>query len=304
MPLTALSLNTLRAFEAASRHLNFTRAADELCVTPAAVSHQVKALEDHIGKRLFHRHARGLELTDEGALLAPTVEEAFLRMQSLLQVLRQGGPQQVLHVGVVGTFALGCLLPRLADFRARHPQIDLRLRTHNNKVDLTAEGLDLAIRFGEGAWRNTHATLLIRAPLSPLCSPADAAGLRQPADLKKLTLLRSYREQDWPAWLRAAGLPPLAPRGPTFDSSALMVQAAQAGEGVALAPPSMFRHELQQGRLVQPFALEADVGGYWLCRQPARAATPAMAAFGAWLSGQLEPLVSGADRARPASAAA
>jgi len=287
MPLTSFSLNALRAFEAAARHLNFTHAADELCVTPAAVSHQIKALEDHLGKRLFHRHARGLELTDEGALLAPTVEDALSRIGSLVQALRQGGPQQVLSVGVVGTFALGYLLPRLADFRARHPQVELRLRTHNNKVDLVAEGLDLAIRFGEGAWRNSQAALLLRAPLSPLCSPADAARLRQPDDLKKLTLLRSYRDQDWPTWLRAANLPPLALRGTLFDSSALMVQAALAGEGVALAPPSMFRRELQQGRLVQPFALEVDVGGYWLCRQPARTATPAMLIFGNWLMDQL-----------------
>lgn len=295
MPLTAFSLNTLRAFEAAARHLNFTRAADELCVTPAAVGHQVKALEDHVGKPLFHRHARGLELTDEGALLAPTVEEAFLRIDGLVQALRQGGPQQVLSVGVVGTFALGYLLPRVADFRARHPQIELRLRTHNNKVDLAAEGLDLAIRFGEGAWRNSQATLLLRAPLSPLCSATDAARLQQPDDLKKLTLLRSYREQDWPAWLRAAGLPPLALRGPVFDSSTLMVQAALAGEGVALAPPSMFRRELQQGRLHQPFAQEVDVGGYWLCRPPARTATPAMAAFGNWLMEQVGPAGARAD---------
>lgn len=287
MPLTAFSLNTLRAFEAAARHLNFTRAADELCVTQAAVSHQVKALEDHIGKPLFHRLARGLELTDEGALLAPTVEDAFSRIDGLLQVLRQGGPQQVLSVGVVGTFALGFLLPRLADFRARHPQVELRLRTHNNKVDLAAEGLDLAIRFGEGAWRGSQAELLLRAPLAPLCSPAEAARLRQPEDLKKLVLLRSYREQDWPAWLRAAGLGPLAPRGPLFDSSTLMVQAALAGEGVALAPPAMFRPELQQGRLVQPFALEVDVGGYWLCRAAARAPTPAMESFGRWLQVQI-----------------
>lgn len=279
----AYSLNGLRAFEAAARHLNFTRAADELCVTPAAVSHQVKALEEHLGQALFHRHARGLELTDEGALLAPTVADAMQRIGSLLQALQQGGPQQVLNVGVVGTFALGWLLPRLADFRARHPQVDLRLRTHNNKVDLAAEGLDLAIRFGEGAWRNSPAELLLRAPLSPLCSPADAARLRQPDDLKKLTLLRSYRDADWPAWLRAAKLPPLALRGPLFDSSALMVQAALAGEGVALAPPSMFRRELQQGRLVQPFALEVDVGGYWLCRAAARGTTPAMTLFGSWL---------------------
>lgn len=285
MPLSSFSLNTLRAFDAAARHLNFTRAADELCVTQAAVSHQVKALEAHIGKALFHRHARGLELSDEGALLAPTVADAFGRIERLLQAFRQGGPQEVLSVGVVGTYALGYLMPRLADFRARHPHIELRLRTHNNKVDLAAESLDFAIRFGAGAWRGAHAEPLMPAPLSPLCSAADAGRLHQPEDLRKLTLLRSYREQDWPAWLREAGAGNVVARGPLFDSSTLMVQAALAGEGVALAPPVMFARELQQGRLVQPFALEVDVGGYWLTRLQSKEPTAAMASFRAWLLG-------------------
>lgn len=306
MPLTTFSLNTLRAFDAAARHLNFTRAADELCVTQAAVSHQVKALEAHIGKALFYRQARGLELTDEGALLAPTVADAFGRIERLLQAFKQGGPQEVLSVGVVGTFALGFLMPRLADFRARHPHIELRLRTHNNKVDLAAESLDFAIRFGEGAWRGAHAEPLMRAPLSPLCSAADAGKLRQPDDLRKLTLLRSYREQDWPAWLRAAGAASMAARGPLFDASTLMVQAAMAGEGVALAPPAMFVRELQQGRLVQPFALEVDVGGYWLTRPMSKEPTAAMASFRAWLLGQLGPgpgqFVEPAARVQPVRA--
>lgn len=287
MSLTALSLNTLRAFDAAARHLNFTRAADELCVTQAAVSHQVKALEDYAGKALFRRTARGLVLTDEGALLAPAVDEAFQRIERLLQTFRQGGPQAVLTVGVVGTFAVGFLMPRLADFRARHPHIELRLLTNNNKVDLAAESLDFAIRFGDGAWRSVQADMLMRAPLSPLCAPADAAKLHHPDDLSKLSLLRSYRAQDWQAWLRAAGASGITARGPLFDTSTLMVHAAQLGEGVALAPPCMFVRELQQGRLAQPFSLEVDVGGYWLTRLLSKEPTPAMASFRAWLLGQL-----------------
>lgn len=287
MPLSSFSLNTLRAFDAAARHLNFTHAADELCVTQAAVSHQVKALEAHIGKALFHRQARGLELTDEGALLAPTVADAFGRIERLLQAFKQGGPQEVLSLGVVGTFALGFLMPRLPDFCAHHPHIELRLRTHNNKTDLAAESLDFAIRFGEGAWRGAHAELLMRAPLSPLCSAADAHQLSQPDDLRKLVLLRSYREQDWPAWLRAAGASHVAARGPLFDASTLMVQAALAGQGVALAPPAMFTQELQQGRLVRPFALAVDVGGYWLTRLQSKEPTAAMLSFRSWLLRQM-----------------
>jgi LysR family transcriptional regulator of beta-lactamase len=283
MPLSRLSLNTLRAFDAAARHLNFTRAADELCVTQAAVSHQVKALEEHIGRPLFRRTARGLVLTDEGSTLAPTVADSFARIERQIDAFRSGGPTEVLTVGVVGTFAVGFLLERLADFRSQHPRIELRLLTHNNKVELSTESLDYCVRFGDGAWRSVEANHLMVAPLSPLCAPAVLDQLRHPDDLSKLTLLRSYRSEDWRAWLRAAGASGITPRGPLFDASALMVQAAMVGEGVALAPPSMFLRELRQGRLAQPFDLEVDVGGYWLTRLLSREVTPAMRAFRAWL---------------------
>ena len=283
MPLSSLSLNTLRAFDAAARHLNFTRAADELCVTQAAVSHQVKALEAQIGRALFRRTARGLVLTDEGASLAPTVADSFARLERQIDAMRQGGPREILTVGVVGTFAIGFLLERLADFRARHPRTELRVLTHNNKVDLSAESLDFAVRFGDGAWRSVEADHLMAAPLSPLCAPQALEQLHQPNDLCKLPLLRSYRPYDWTTWLQAAGVSGITPRGPMFDASAIMVQAAMLGEGVALAPPSMFQRELRQGRLAQPFDLEVDVGGYWLTRLLSKELSPAMLAFRGWL---------------------
>ncbi len=283
MPLSSLSLNTLRAFDAAARHLNFTRAADELCVTQAAVSHQVEALEAQIGRALFRRTARGLVLTDEGASLAPTVADSFSRLERQIDAMRQGGPREILTVGVVGTFAIGFLLERLADFRARHPRTELRVLTHNNKVDLSAESLDFAVRFGDGAWRSVEADHLMAAPLSPLCAPQALEQVHQPNDLCKLPLLRSYRPYDWTTWLQAAGVSGITPRGPMFDASAIMVQAAMLGEGVALAPPSMFQRELRQGRLAQPFDLEVDVGGYWLTRLLSKELSPAMLAFRGWL---------------------
>lgn len=289
MPLAGLPLNALRAFEAAARHLNLTRAADELCVTQAAVSHQVKALEDHVGRPLFRRAARGLLLTDEGEGLAPVVRDAFARIEGALAALADQGPAEVLTVGVVGTFAVGFLLERLADFRALHPRIELRMLTNNNKIDLAAESLDCAVRFGDGAWAREAAELLLPAPLTPLCSPLTAARLKAPGDLARHVLLRSYRVGDWPAWLAAAGLAGKAsikPRGPLFDASAVMVQAAMFGEGVALAPAAMFGRELRQGRLVQPFAIEVDVGGYWLSRPVAREPSPALLLFQAWLLDQ------------------
>lgn len=147
-----LPLNALRAFEASARHLSFTRAAVELCVTQAAVSHQVKSLEAQLNVTLFKRLPRGLMLTSEGETLLPVLRESFDRIAETLERLEGGHYREVLTVGVVGTFAVGWLLPRLADFQAKHPFIDLRLSTNNNRVDVAAEGLDCAIRFGAGAW--------------------------------------------------------------------------------------------------------------------------------------------------------
>ena len=278
-----LPLNALRAFEGAARHLSFTNAAIELCVTPAALSHQVKALEERLGVPLFRRLPRGLSLTDEGQALLPVLRDAFDRIAEMLGRFEGGVVREVLAVGAVGTFAVGWLLPRLPAFNDAQPFVDLRLSTNNNRVDIAAEGLDFAIRFGDGAWHGTEALPLFEAPFTPLCSPAVAERLASPADLFQETLLRSYRSDDWPDWFRAAGLgaPPL--RGPVFDSSVLMVEAALQGSGVALAPPSMFGGELREGRLVRPFAEEVTTGGYWLTRLKSKERTEAMRAFERWL---------------------
>jgi LysR family transcriptional regulator of beta-lactamase len=282
----AISLNALRAFEASARHLSFTKAAEELCVTQAAVSHQVKALEERIGAELFRRTTRGLVLTDEGQALAPELTESFERMLRVVSAFEGGRKREVLTVGAVGTFAVSWLLPRLGDFNARHPLIDLRLLTNNNKVDLAGESLDYAIRYGDGAWHGVEAEPLMPAPLSPLCAPATAKRLRKIDDLALVPLLRSYRPQDWPAWLSEAGAPAIAARGPLFDSSYVMVRAAMQASGVALAPPSMFERELTEGSLVQPFPLVVDLGRYWLTRLIARPPGVAMLAFRDWLFDQ------------------
>jgi LysR family transcriptional regulator, regulator of gene expression of beta-lactamase len=278
-----IPLNALRAFEAAARHRSFTRAAEELCVTQAAISHQVKGLEDRLGASLFRRSNRGLQLTDEGVALAPTLFETFGTIDRLFDRFESGGAQEVLTVSAVGTFVLGALLERLPSFRAAYPWIDLRLLTNNNKVDLVAEGLDYAIRFGDGAWQGAEAELILRAPLSPLCTPAIANRLREPSDLLRAPLLRSFRPQDWIHWFKGAGLEYVPVRGPMFDSSLIMVLAAMRGEGVALAPYGLFRREIDGGQIVRPFAMEIDVDGYWLTRLKSRASTPAMRAFRTWL---------------------
>jgi len=171
MDRAQLPLNALRAFEAAARHLNFTRAGLELCVSQGAVSHQVAELERRLGTRLFHRLPRGLALTDEGHALVPVVSEAFDRVAATLDQYAGGRFREALKVGVVGTFATGWLLPRLDRFARAHPAIDLRISTNNNRVDLAGEALDYAIRFGDGAWHGTHAEPLLAAPMAPTPAP-------------------------------------------------------------------------------------------------------------------------------------
>lgn len=283
MSRTHLPLNALRAFEVSARHLSFTKAGQELFVTQAAVSHHVKSLEDRLGAKLFRRLPSGLALTDEGLLLLPVLRDAFARIGEVMERFEAGQVSEVLTVGAVGTFAVGWLLPRLDRFRDRHPFIDLRLLTNNNKVDLAGEGLDFAVRFGDGAWHGTQADELFAAPLAPLCTPRLAAGLREPADLRHLTLLRSYRSDEWPGWFAAAGVEPPPIQGPIFDSSQIMVQAALQHAGVALAPPLMFGQELLEERLVQPFAITLRTGSYWLTRLKSKPLTDAMVAFRDWL---------------------
>jgi len=281
-----LPLNALRAFEAAARHLSFTRAGLELCVSQGAVSHQVAALERRLGVTLFRRLPRGLALTDEGHALVPVVADSFDRIGATLDRYAGGRLREVLTVGVVGTFAAGWLLPRMKRFAEACPEVDLRVMTNNNRVDLAGEGLDLAIRFGDGAWHGVHAEPILSAPLAPLCAPAVAARLHSPRALAGETLLRSYRVDEWPRWCAAAGLAAPELRGPVFDSSSLMVAAAEAGLGVALAPPAMFQDALFAERLVQPFPTTIDTGGYWLTRLMSRPETPAMRAFADWLAAE------------------
>ncbi|WP_426127499.1 LysR substrate-binding domain-containing protein [Pararhizobium sp. PWRC1-1] len=280
-----LPLNALRAFEASARHLSFTRAAIELCVTQAAVSHQVKILEERLKVSLFKRLSRGLKVTAEGEALLPVVRDSFDRMSDMLECFEGGYVREILTVGVVGTFAVGWLLPRLDHFHSRYPHIELRLSTNNNRVDIAAEGLDYAIRFGSGAWHNTDAHRLFEAPLSAICVPEIAEKLERPEDLTGKVLLRSYRSDEWAGWFEAAGMisdPPIA-KGIMFDSSLAMVEAALQGAGVALAPPLMFHRQLTAGLLQQPFDVFVSRGSYWLTALKSRVETPAMLVFKEWL---------------------
>jgi LysR family transcriptional regulator of beta-lactamase len=277
-----LPLSALQAFEAAARHLNFTRAADELCVTQGAVSHQVRVLEAHLGVRLFDRLPRGVALTDEGLSLSPELSRSFALMSGVLERARTGGYQEPIVVGVVNTFAIGWLLPRLEMFRARHPELDVRIRTHNNLVNHAGEGLDCAIQFGDGAWPNLEATRVVDANLAPLCSPTLASRLQHPSELAAMPLLQSYRPDEWARWFAIVGVDPPKTRGMMFDSSLAMAAAAERSVGVALAPPVLFAIEIASGRLVQPFPTTVDAGAYFITRLASRPATAAVRAFIQW----------------------
>lgn len=283
MDRAQIPLSSLRAFETSARHLNFTRAGLELRVSQGAVSHQVAQLEARLGTRLFHRLPRGLALTDDGAALVPVLAESFDRISAVLDRYVDGRYREALNIGVVGTFATGWLLDRLDDFAVTHPNIDLRIMTNNNRPDLAGDALDYAIRFGDGAWHGTHAAPIMPAPLTVLCAPALAARLTSPIDIGQFRLLRSYRADEWPRWFAAAGCPTPVIRGPIFDSSVLMIEAAASGLGIALAPPVMFKEALASTRLVQPFEVMIESGRYWLTRLLSRQPSPAMLAFEQWL---------------------
>jgi len=283
MDRSRLPLNALRAFEAAARHLNVTRAALELRVTQAAVSHHIKLLEEQLGATLFRRLPRGLTLTDEGAALVPMLNDTLDRMAATLDRFAGGRVREIVNVGVVGTFATGWLLPRLAEFKSLHPYVDLRIMTNNNRVDLAGEGLDFAIRYGDGAWHGTDAVPILEAPMTPLCAAGIARRLSTPGDLAREVLLRSYRPDEWKLWFDVAGVttPPI--RGPIFDASPTIAAAAAGGAGVALLPARLFEQDLVSGRLVQPFQLCVHTGRYWLTRLKSRPETAGMAAFRSWL---------------------
>ncbi|WP_111741507.1 LysR family transcriptional regulator [Leminorella richardii] len=278
-----LPLNALRAFEASARHLSFTRAAMELYVTQAAVSQQVRMLEERLGMVLFKRLPRGLEMTDEAQALFAVLTDVFGQIENIFNKFESGGYREVLTVAAVGTFAVGWLFPRLEKFRQLHPFVELRLRTNNNVVNLAAEGLDFAIRFGSGSWPSTHNDMLLNAPLSVLCTAETAQRLNTPADLLKENLLRSYRVEEWDSWFAAAGLAAERVNGLVFDSSRLMVEAAIHTGGVALAPPKMFTRELEAAQLVRPFDIDVDMGSYWLTHLKSKPITPAMEIFRDWI---------------------
>ncbi len=279
-------LNSLRAFESAARLLSFTRAADELAVTQSAVSHQVKTLEDWAGLPLFRRDGRAVALTEAAQKFLPAVTQALDQLALAGRKLQAVDPGQGwLTVAVMPSFAGKWLVPRLSGFRAKHPNIDVWLATFEAQSGALGPDVDMAIRYGREEWPGLTTIKFLSEELFPVCAPSVAAQLKDPADLVRTTLLHDELREDWTMWLRAAGVTTVdATRGPGFDDSGLLIQAAIEGLGVALGRSVLVKGDLNAGRLVRPFATSLPGGSsYALVYPPELANAPKVKAFREWL---------------------
>ena len=290
------SLNGLRAFEAAARHLSFTLAAVELNVTQTAISHQIRRLEEELGIRLFIRQNRALALTAEAAEYLPGVRAAFNDLRFATDRLLRKDNENVLTVSTLASLAAKWLLPRLPAFQEAHPGIDVRITTSTALVDFKTGDVDAAIRYGRGHWPGLRADWLMADELFPVCSPALLTGsrpLRCPEDLAHQTLLHTSAgyNDDWRLWLTAAGLPANISKQPglSFDLILVTVQAAIDGLGVAMGRTSYVEADIAKGRLVVPFkiTLPADAG-FYLVSPEARADSPKLSAYRKWLLASLQ----------------
>lgn len=296
-------LNALRAFESAARHLSFTKAAAELNVTPAAISHQVKALEDLLGIALFRRLTRALRLTDAGQAALPALSQGLDSLAQGVEQMRAHGESGVLTISVSPSFGAMWLVPRLERFRSRHPDIEIRIDGTDRLVDLMRDDVDVAVRYGPGGYKGVQADYLFGQANMPVCSPALLSGehpLRQPEDLCHHTLLHidwKDAEASWRMWLLAAGLNDVDPtRGPHFTMESMAVQAALDGQGVALIGDKLVADDVATGRLVRPFdpSLSTPLSfSYYLLSAKDGTERPRVAAFRNWLIEEARILRSG-----------
>ena len=281
-------LGMLRVFEAAARHLSFTKAAAELNVTQAAVSHQIKALEDWLGRPLFVRRNRSLALTDAAAGLAPPLTRAFDQMDDAVRRVARAEAERVLTVSTMPSFASRWLVPRLEGFQRERPDVDVLIQTSVAMTDFARQDVDLALRFGRGPWPDLQCQRLMDDAIFPVCSPRLLPGahpLVRPEDLAHHVLLHDDFIIGWPEWLQAQRVTGVdARRGPRFTDSAIILQLAAEGRGVALARRVLASDDLAAGRLVRPFgdALPIDLA-YWIVAPATHFRRPKVMAFRDWI---------------------
>ncbi|MEQ8326937.1 MAG: transcriptional regulator GcvA [Parvibaculum sp.] len=291
-------LNALRAFEAAARHLSFTKAASELFVTQAAISHQVKSLEEHLDLPLFRRLNRRLVLTAAGQLYLPVLREAFDAIASGTDRLNQDQNTGPLHISVLPSFAAKWLLPRMSRFRERRPDIDVMVSANNKLIDFSEGFIEMGIRYGLGDYPGLHTELLLGDEVFPVCSPKLLDGphpLTSAADLVHHTLLhdeisRHDESPDWRNWLRAAGIEGVDwRRGPGFSDSSMVIEAAAAGQGVALGHRWLAAADLEGGRVIMPFGpVVPSRFAYYVVSPPGIAERRRVQLFREWLLEEAE----------------
>lgn len=288
-PLTAL-----RTFVVAAKYSSFVRAAEELHVTPAAIGQQIRQLEAHLGCPLFERNGRSLRLTDDGSAVLPGLSEGFERIIEAVARLASAERGGLLTVSVTPSFAAKWLVPRLEKFNAAFPGIDVRLAASMALVDFAVEDVDCSIRYGAGLYPELSVEKLLAESVFPVCSPALLSGpypLTHPSLLKRHTLLHDDSPDldascpDWRMWLSAAGVSDVnARQGPRFNQSSLVLEAAVAGQGVALAKAQLAEADLRAARLIRPFGAAQRVEfAYYFVSPPNRTALPKVEAFRQWL---------------------
>jgi len=297
-------LNALRAFEATARHLSFSEAAKELHVTPAALSHQIRGLEERLGLALFHRHTRSIELTDGARLIYPGIHAAFETLREAIQRLDRVAQSNVLVVSATPGFTVKWLVPRLYRFVEAYPEIDIRISASMQKATFEGDGIDVAIRFILGTLPDHHAEKLAEDTVLPLCSPRLLAGdrpLRTAEDLARYTLIHVDLASPfppmprWSDWLQEVGVDTVdASRGLRFNTADHAIDAAIEGAGVALGQKIIALGDLQAGRLVVPFGPELPIrarGYYFVCPRGA-VAQPKVRAFRDWLFAEMDTAAS------------
>ncbi|MBU1309065.1 transcriptional regulator GcvA [Rheinheimera muenzenbergensis] len=286
-------LNALKAFETAARHLSFTKAAEEMYVTQAAISHQIKALEDHLGLKLFMRKNRSLLLTEEGQSYFLDIKEIFLQLHESTEKLLARGAKGSLTVSLQPSFAIQWLVPRLNQFSEQHPDIDVRIKAVDLDEGSLTDDVDVAIYYGRGSWRNLHADKLHTEYLLPVCSPLllnSSKPLQEPTDLQYHNLLHDGSRRAWKAWFTTQNFKHFnVNQGPIFSHSSMVLQAAIHGQGVALAHNVLARPDINSGRLIVPFnhVLISKDAYYLVCRE-SQTELGKITAFRQWMVAMVE----------------
>ena len=290
-------LNSLRAFEAAARHLSYVTAGDELCVTPAAVGQLIRGLEDSLGVNLFHRSRSGqarLVLTDAAQIAVPDLRAGFDHLAIAVERLRTANAYEIINVSVPRAFADKWLLPRIHRFREQHRQYDLRVDTSASGPEIPSGRAHIGVRYGQGQWHGWESVFLLDDPVFPVCHPKLVAGNPPPAcaeDLRSVPLIHDASMTpesgfpNWRTWLKNAGVDGIdSERGIHIDDPAAVVAATVAGNGVALGRSALVAGDLAEGRLIRPFGPPlSHVFGYYAVHRPDHAGRAAVIAFRNWL---------------------